>query len=36
MYAKGTLYPSISLLEIEIGRDIMSTCRCKNPSTIKE
>jgi hypothetical protein len=34
VYGEGTLYPSISLLEI--GRDIMPTCRCKNPPTIVE
>jgi len=46
VYVEGTLYPSISLLEIgrDImptpqgwdGREIMPTCRYKNPPTLEE
>jgi hypothetical protein len=34
VYVECTLYPSISLLEI--GREIMLTCKCKNSPTIEE
>jgi len=44
VYAEGTSYPSISLLEIGCtlwlllkgGGEIMPTGRCKNPPTIEE